>query len=81
MKRLMEKIKLIVGGLLSLATSVFYALFQRQKSITEEIKREQVERAAELEREANQAMVDGLGYEAGIKQNIESQPVNRTDID
>ncbi len=77
----MARIKSIIAGIASISAIIFYALFQRQKSIASEIESDQAKKQLEAERKANQAMIDGIGYEAGIISELENKPFNRTDID
>ena len=76
------KVKGFLFAIPALGLAILAALFYRQKASHEQDKREAVEHSNEVERTANQAMIDGMGHELDIRDSYEqTNHIKRTDLD
>ena len=80
---LLARIKTWALVALGFVTSVLSVLHYRNKAKHEQRERQRTEYMHKIERDANQAMVESLGYEAGIREQYDEtiKRVDRTDID
>jgi len=76
------KLKGFLFAIPAFALAILAAMFYRQKANHEQEKRKAVEHSNEVERTANQAMIDGMDHELGIKDSYEqTNHIKRTDLD
>jgi len=71
----------LLAGLAALISFIIAAFTMGRKSATDQIRADTAEKARELEKEAMQNAQDGLIKERQIRDEINNNPVNRTDID
>ena len=66
--------------LLGIAAAIAAAFFMGKRDGTNQQKVKQAEQAREVEQEGTEAILHGMGDEQRIRQELENNPVKRTDL-